>query len=322
MTAEVTSQKRRNLLITAPRTASSLLIRILNLDKQNVRPAHQGGYFFFPSVIGRVRLYGKPPKEWTPQEYANVNELERHCLKNLQNHVEASEAAGQRVYVKEHAGFLNSIYTDAEQMGGAPVEREPTYATQSKLNLTCLPDEYLKTWHPTFLIRHPAMLIPSLYRTAQTGIKTDGAGRPTTEPLEQEGTMTVVRTLYDFYVEYFGESSEWPLILDADDVITSPELMIKYAGLVGLDADKLQFTWERMSKEEEARLMRPDRVMLGTINSSTGLIKEKAAGNIDIDAEAVKWRAEFGDAGGKKIERWVRQMMPDYEYMRSRRLTL
>ncbi|KAI1439188.1 hypothetical protein GGR50DRAFT_684948 [Xylaria sp. CBS 124048] len=327
------SQKKRYWLLTSPRTASNLLIRILNLDAQGVPAARLGGYFFFPNALTRVKMCVRPVSEWTPEEYAEVNEAAKGCFRALQNHVEAAEAAGHKVFIKEHIGFICSVYSDAEVFNGGPVENarppgsiEPmhglTTATQSALNFTCLPDEFLKTWHPTFLIRHPAMQLPSNYRTALTEVKMDGVGRHKPELYETEGTLKFVRGLHDFYVNHFGKDSIWPLVLDADDIIETPEIVAKYAGLVGLDASKLKLSWDKITQEKYEQLIPAEKVMLSTIHASTGIIKEKAAGNIDIDVEAVKWRAEFGEEGAKNLVRWVRQMMPDYEYLRSRRLRL
>src|SRR5690606_7516389 len=47
--------KRRFWLITSPRTASNMLVKILNLDEQGVRPGPMaGGYFFLPAAVERL----------------------------------------------------------------------------------------------------------------------------------------------------------------------------------------------------------------------------------------------------------------------------
>ncbi|KAI1824551.1 hypothetical protein F4861DRAFT_251539 [Xylaria intraflava] len=327
MTADISSN-RRYWLLTSPRTASNLLVRILNLEEQGTRPALRGGYFFLSKVMGQAKLYSKPAQEWTPEQFASIDETARNCFNNLQDYVEAATESGEKIFVKEHVFFLNSLYAEAEYLGGGKIPRpvnavEPmrglTHATQSPLNLTCLPDEFLKTWHPTFLIRHPAAVLPSLYRTAQRNSETADMVRQQSEPFEIEASSRFARTLYDFYREHFGRDSQWPIVLDADDIMTSPDLITKYAGLVDLDPSKLQFSWERVSKEAEDKMGPLERIMFGTINSSTGVDKGKVAGDVDIDAEIAKWRSEFGK-GSEKLERWVREGMPDYEYLHARRL--
>ncbi|KAI3317054.1 hypothetical protein HD806DRAFT_515915 [Xylariaceae sp. AK1471] len=334
MTVDVSPQKRRYWLLTMPRTASNMVVRILNLDEQNVRPAHNGGYFFFLSQMLRLPLYHKPLQGWSCEERIGLERQEKQCFEALQDYLEAAEEAGQKVYVKEHVSQLNCPFFESEYMHGTTVgddepgppkvlpARRVANPTRSSLNLTPLPDEFLKTWHPTFLIRHPAKMLPSLFRTALEDIQLNGKGRSKKEPYEVETTLKFVRALHDFYLNHFGKASQWPIVIDADDVMMYPELVIKYAELTGLDPDKLRFTWEKTSQEMLDKLPPPQKIMFSVFNASTGVDKGKIAGNINIDTEAEKWRIEFGEEGGRKLERWVRDAMPDYEYLRSRRLTL
>jgi hypothetical protein len=62
--------------------------------------------------------------------------------------------------------------------------------------------------------------------------------------------------------------------------------------------------------------------MLGSLNSSTTINIAKVAGDIDISLEAIKWRAEFGDELGRKVESYVLAAMDDYEYMKLKRLEI
>ncbi|KAI0197991.1 hypothetical protein F4808DRAFT_437313 [Astrocystis sublimbata] len=325
-----TPEKRRYWLLTMPRTASNLLVRILNLDEQNVRPAHHGGYFFFPSMLARMGVYQTPSENWTPEEIDGVRQGTQESLDALLAHFDAAEADGQKVFVKEHISFLNSPYYEMEYMYGKaderllelPQARGIPESTRSPLNLTCVSDEILKSWYPTILLRHPAMMFPSLFRTAQLDMKVAGRGRSQLEPFEVEATLKFARTMYEFHAERFGKDSQWPVILDADDVISSPELVMKYAKIVGLDPEKIRFSWDKLSEEKISKMDTGEQVMLSSINASTGVDKSKLAGNVDIAAEVAKWKEEFGEEKGSKLERWVRGAMPDYEYLRSKRLTL
>lgn len=310
-----------------------MLVRILNLEEQDVRPAHNGGYFFFRSMMTRLALYRKPLRDWTPEERAGVKVQEKQCFEAMQDYLEAAEEEGQKVFLKEHISFINAPPFESEYMYGAEDRDDPsltkvlaarraTTSTRSSLNLTALPDEFLKTWYPTFLIRHPAKMLPSLFRTALDEIQLDGKGRSKHEPYEVESTLKFVRALHDFYLQHYGENSQWPIVLDADDIMMYPELMIKYAGLVDIDPDKLQFSWEKTSQAKLDTLPPAQKIMFRTFNCSTGVEKDKIAGNIDIAAEAEKWKSEFGEELGGRLERRVRDAMPDYEYLQARRLTL
>lgn len=60
--------------------------------------------------------------------------------------------------------------------------------------------------------------------------------------------------------------------------------------------------------------------MLSAISASSGIITGKTSINLDIDTEAKKWKEEFGEQEGEKVERMVRAAMPDYEFMKAKRL--
>lgn len=321
-------QRPRYWLITSPRTASNMLVKILNLDEQGVRPAEHGGYFFMPVVPRRFMAHLKPMKTWTEDERQGVAEAQQKCFDTFQEHVAAAEQEGQLLFVKEHALMMNDPYFEAQYIHGTHnVEGEAgtlstkgvDNPTRSALNLTSMPDEFLKTWQPTFLIRHPAMMLPSLYRTCE-GFKVDGFQRPNNEPMVVERTMRWIRTLYDFYDGYYGDDGQWPLVLDADDIMKHPELVAKYAQLAGLDPGKLRFSWDKASEEQVSALPQVQQRMLSSINTSSKVDHSKIAGDIDIDKEAVKWREEFGEDAGRNLEQWVRDALPDYQFLHSRRL--
>jgi hypothetical protein len=284
-------------------------------------------------MAARLGVLDKTQQDLTLEQRTRQEEAEKMSLDAIHDYLEAAEGAGQTVFAKEHVTFLTAPYFETEYVYGSSVAdesgppRTPSVRgvnkpTRSPLNLTFLPDEFLRTWHPTFLIRHPALMLPSLFRTAQIDIELDGVRRIKKEPYEVETTMRWIRTLHDFYLNHFGKGSQWPLVLDADDVMMHPELMTKYAGLVELDPDKLRFSWDKASQEHVAKLRSAEKSMYSFFNASTGVDKGRMAGSIDITAEAKKWRSEFGEEGGEKLERWVLDAMHDYEYLRARRLTL
>jgi hypothetical protein len=62
--------------------------------------------------------------------------------------------------------------------------------------------------------------------------------------------------------------------------------------------------------------------MLSTLSASTGIIKDKTPTAVDVDAEVKQWKEEFGEEVAAKLETLVRDAMPDYEYLRSRRITV
>ena len=142
-------------------------------------------------------------------------------------------------------------------------------------------------------------------------------------------TLHWSRTLFDWYAEQLRESTSnstsdinWPIILDADDIMLEPEVVIRYANIIGLDPTKLKFAWKPAGKEELDKMSGFTKRMLSSLHNSAAILKDKTSTNIDIDEEARTWRTEFGEEEGDKIEKWVRAAMSDYEYMKAKRLRL
>jgi hypothetical protein len=324
-------QRGRYWLLTCPRTASNLLVKMLNLNEQGVRPAHHGGYFYLPTVEKHFLLEKKPIDTWTEEEHASTDGNIQQCSQRFLDYIAAAEQEGQKVFVKEHSIMLNHPRAENHYLNGSKETRAITEATpipikgipeptRSQFNLTLFPDEFLKTWNPTFLIRHPALMIPSLYRTCKCEMDFNGISRPKQEPCPTELTLRWHRTLYEFFAEHFANDSVWPIVLDADDIMMSPQLVSKYAKLAGLDDSKVLRSWEKAEEKEVNKLSTIEQRMLSSINASTTIDSSKIAGNVDIDQEVVKWTKEFGEGEAKKLEKWVRDAMPDYEFMHSKRM--
>ncbi|OBS24678.1 hypothetical protein FPOA_05218 [Fusarium poae] len=326
-----TRQRGRYWLLTSPRTASNLLVKMLNLDEQGVRPSHNGGYFYLPTVEKHFLLERKPMDTWTEEEKASVDGIIQQSSQRFLEYIAAAEQEGQKIFVKEHSIMLNHPRVENHYLHGSKEDCDITGATpisikgipeptRSRLNLTLFPDEFLKTWKPTFLIRHPALMISSLYRTCQGPMDFNGIHRPKQEPCTAELSMRWHRTLYQFFAEHFANDSVWPIVLDADDIMTSPQLVSKYAKLAGLDDSKVIRSWDKAGDQEVNKMSTVEQRMLSSINASTTIDNSKIAGNVDIDKEVAKWTKEFGEGEAKKLEKWVRDVMPDYEFMHSKRM--
>ncbi|KAH8172526.1 hypothetical protein LIA77_06781 [Sarocladium implicatum] len=319
--------RKHNWLITHPRTASNLLARILNLEEQGARPGPQSVCFFIQSLPKRSELVQKPASSWTQDDRLAIEEIEQKCVQALQEFIDAATREDQVVFLKEHALLFNHPLLENEDVNGksdgvGEPSRLPAVdgisSTRSALNKTIFSDEWLMTWNPTFLIRHPALAITSLYRA----MRHDIWGRKKLEPTVIERNYFWQRTLLEFYVNAYDETDLFPIVIDADDMISSPGLMSHYARITGLNPDKLRFTWDRASAEELDKMSQQKRMMLSSLNESDQLDSSKVAGSLDMDQEKLKWVAEFGEEDAKTLEEWVRAAMPHYEYMRLRRLTL
>ena len=339
---ENTDRCRRLYLITYPRSASNLLVRILSLDKQpNVLAPNLGGYFFLPLInLGNeLKIRTKHIEEWTHDEREKTMRMYQNCFDKLEEHMQTAAAEGKTIFVKEHGDFMTEPTAQTRFLFGQDSTKESPWTAQapstygpklthSSLNHTALPDEFLQTWLPTFLVRHPALAFPSHYRAI---VDVEGAEAAKAGDREQQLIMTLhwTRTLYDWYTQKVSrpetgldEDVAWPLVLEADDIIAEPEVVVRFCEIVGLDPTKLKFSWSPFGEEELAKLPNDEFAirMRSTLSASTGVLREKASSNLEIDTEAKKWRVEFGDREGEKIERLVRAAMPDYEFMKARRL--
>ncbi|KAF7590780.1 hypothetical protein BBP40_002396 [Aspergillus hancockii] len=336
------NEPRRFLLLASPRTGSNLLLKILSLEDQpNVATCKNGGYFFMPLVLLKqeLRCSWKNVEQLSTDERDKLETSMKGCFNALNQHIKGATSSGKLVFVKEHANFLTdpvaktrfiygeeSVTQELPWMIRGPEEVVRT-TSRSIHNKTILSDEFLQGWNPVFLIRHPALSFPSFYRAS---VRADGrefmSSIPGRRSCQMVMTMRWIRKLYDFYSEYFTECKKqtgqanihgiWPIILDADDVIAEPAVLVKLCNLIGLDSYFLRYEWEPSSQTRPlwAQAFRT------TLDSSTKIIATKVAGDIEIDEEVKKWREEFGEEDGRMIEKYVRAAMPDYEFLKSKRL--
>ncbi|KAL4782805.1 hypothetical protein BJX76DRAFT_358619 [Aspergillus varians] len=155
----------------------------------------------------------------------------------------------------------------------------------------------------------------------------EGTGDPCEDERLGEHRMTLrwTRKLYDRYVRERnrtdkGTTSIWPLVLDADDIMTDPGLVSNYGRLLGLDLFRISRSWMPISKVQRAGMDIFTKRYLSTLLASEGIVEDKIAGHVDIEKEAGEWCSEFDERAGRRIKRLVWESMPDYEFLKARRL--
>ncbi|OQD87878.1 hypothetical protein PENSOL_c076G11918 [Penicillium solitum] len=350
---ENNDKPHRVLLVSVPRTASNLLLKILNIRNQpNVLTSQKSGYFF-QDAFTKATMDGcinKPLDQWTTDEKSEIKAAIQECFNNLEDYSTQARAEKKIMFAKEHAfwfvnpGFFTSAVDGAPTPGPEQLkefhvsmpERYGSSQTFSANNKTFMSDEYLRTWQLAFVIRHPALVYPSLYRAMQKLSKVgiiddDGIKGVSTTNMTMEWT----RKLFDWCLEQPDEVVT-PLVIDANDVIHNPAAVVKFCEKAGLDTASMQFEWNDSKKISEnwttgAHAANPGEldsgkiaasIMLSTLEESTGVVKNKAPTSIDIDAEVAKWRVEFGDEISELLEKCTRDSMPDYEYLKANRVTV
>lgn len=340
----VTTQPDRLLLVSVPRTASNLLVKILDIHHQpHVHTNQQAGYFFYQAFLaasmeGRP---GQPIDTWPEAATASIGAAFQSCFDKLEECATVATQQSKTMFAKEHAfwmlnpaAFDKTLPTPSVAdhhdafRARIPARYGPTQ-TYSPGNNTVLSDEYLRTWRLAFIIRHPALAWPSFYRamsqiSAMGYLDTDGVRGASRTNM----TLRWTRALYDWAVvqrrEGGGESAA-PVVIDAHEVIHSPAAVERFCEAAGLDSEAVQFEWAG-GKDESGHVQAAQnemqvaaaKVMAGTLDQSSGIDKGKAPATVDIAVEAAKWREEFGEEEARMIETAVLESMPDYEYLRKR----
>lgn len=329
---------KRLYIFTYPRTASSLLVKILNLPNQpSVISRKGGGYFFLPAIQRQreLRLLEKSYPHWSEDEKERLREQFQQCSRDFGQFFASEEAAGKTIVVKEHVTHMidpisKMSYVYSSQYAPEPPWKINLSATNTKrprnmgANNTVLQDEFLRTWFPTFLIRHPAVAFPSYYRIFFRSHPSEEEMSEIEGELTSAMTLRWTRHLYDWYInlwEYLtlnNTKRAKPIVLDAEDMLSDPQILIRFCDVVGLDSKKLRFNWDPPNSTELQQTDPLTKKMNATLLSSSGVIKGKKADDLNLEYEIENWKAEFGEYGGLRLAKWVQTAMPDYEYLRSK----
>ncbi|KAI9373794.1 hypothetical protein BJX61DRAFT_501272 [Aspergillus egyptiacus] len=339
---------RRLLLVSMPRTASNLLVKVLNIQNQpQVLTNEKGGYFFYEPFMAVTEggHVSKPLDQWAPATRKEIHAGFQKAVDALEEFSAQAARENKMLFAKEHAfWFFNPASTEKMLTGSTnpdyfrqfsvslPEEKYgPSARTFSANNETVLPDEYLRTWQMAFIIRHPALAWPSMYRAmrkmAVAGWVDQDAMKGVTDT---NLSLRYSRMLYDWCLEQGDSLPSKPQVLDAYDVIHNPGTVVEFCRRTGLDPGVVQFEWEGAGEKnggdgggEAAKADKKEAivgVMLSTLRQSTGVVKDMTPETVDIAAETEKWKAEFGEDAARLLEKVVWESMPDYEYLKARRI--
>lgn len=317
-----------NILFTIPRTASNLVTQLLNLPVQPSIIRHsRDGYFFLPALSYRYQhdTFGRPRDEWTGEEQKGMQYALQKSFDAWNDWVVAAEREGKGTFIKEHVNWTIEAEEESRHLYGEIDKKESV-----SLNPTCIPDAFLlDKVRPTFLIRHPALTFPSLFRTAldnegQEALLTSSAEKAT----RWEATYHWHVTLYKFLIASKSYPSashdpriQYPIILDASD-LAKRDVVCKYAEAVGLDPALVRFEWAAVSEQEQERLGKVEARMKDTLLKSNGVVLDKLqeVEAVDVEKEKEKWVGEFGEVLAKRLARLVEDAIRDYEWLLERRL--
>ncbi|KAJ5735479.1 uncharacterized protein N7483_000604 [Penicillium malachiteum] len=350
-TKDATADTRRLILISVPRTASNLLLKILIISKQpNLLSSPKEGYFFYSAFLESTVASGDATRsadQWTEEQKHHIRNSYQKCIESLEEYSSRAIENNKRMFTKEHSSWLFSPATIQKRVTGihndeffkafrvdTPEKYGPT-KTYSPSNETIFSDEYLRSWQMAFIIRHPALAWPSVYRSlmkmSEFGIMAQDSVIGTSFT---HMDMRWTRLLYDWCLEQ--PDTPAPPLLDAHDLIHNPEIVLEFCERTGLDKNALQFEWPDKNEAKKSLIWachNPEAgdvkvkmhqnaagVLLVTLEASTGIVNSKTPETIDVAAELESWREELGVEVATLIENAVRKSMPDYEYLMTRRL--
>ncbi|KAK3196241.1 hypothetical protein K4F52_000621 [Lecanicillium sp. MT-2017a] len=272
----------------------------------------RGGYIFLPVIklITDMGLRKKSVANWTKDEVMQVKAAYQDCFDEFQNTLARVSENRCSIYIKEHVHFLIDPTTLSEYVFG------PDGAASNKAD----------KW--------------TLEQFIDSSSDDESPWDENEDDVLGQHCMTLrwTRLLYDWYCQYYageheasprsvgygyghgGGGSKWPIVLDADDIMADPKLAIKYSRLLGMDSRKISFSWEPATADELSHLNPATKRYLDTLLASGGVLKGKMSGDVDLDRLAKTWRKEFGYRTGQRITQLVKAAMPDYEFLKSRRL--
>ncbi|THU89869.1 hypothetical protein K435DRAFT_677032 [Dendrothele bispora CBS 962.96] len=136
-------------------------------------------------------------------------------------------------------------------------------------NPTLIPDRFLKTLSPVFIIRHPAKAFPSYLRvcSAYGGSVLDAA-------FPINASYKWQRLLYDSGLTNGNGHAHrvWPIVLNGDDLIVNAEdVMQKLCRQAGLDPSQICYTWDAEKSSSQDAI---SQALWSQVQSSTGIIKD------------------------------------------------
>ncbi|KAB8227176.1 hypothetical protein ETB97_006905 [Aspergillus alliaceus] len=160
------------------------------------------------------------------------------CVRALTQYIHNAENQDKKTFFKEHTHILTNPVAQTRFVFGRGSIKESLPSPQceedqSRYNETLLPDSLLSTLKPTFLIRYPAL---AFHRKTHVSEHYDAALEP---------------QLYEFYERDFNATDNsvetetmFPLVLDADDIMTKPAVVARFCDILCLDTTQLRYQWD------------------------------------------------------------------------------
>ncbi|KAM0722574.1 hypothetical protein Q7P37_002015 [Cladosporium fusiforme] len=307
------------ILFSQPRSGSHLLERMLtkqtNLDVL-AHPFSASRGKQVPWLLRDGYEDGMEAEERREYEEGIAREV-----KGWEGRLEEAEKTNRTLFVHSHPFFPVSPEKMLEYMH--LVSSASTSAQTLAENFMLLPDSLLLRpgTIPLITIREPRLTVPSTYRVLDRMDLPHAGSR----------AMFLVATcnvwncvLYNFYKAHGVE----PVVLDADDYMTSRDFVRVVCSKIGLDPSQVLFEWdvaavkEDSTREWNGEVIHPMQyASQDTLYRSSGVDAGLAARNVDLEEGRGKWEDEFGEDVGL-VREMVRLAEPHYRFLNERRFVV
>lgn len=183
---------------------------------------------------------------------------------------------------------------------------------ETPINPTAIPDDILlaEGFTPIFTIRHPVLQARSVFEAIA---KHDDSSNEIETLFTSDWVWS--HLLYDWYVH----NGITPLVLDADDFMTSDTFVRDLCSKIGFNPDEAVFSWPETSREEQEGMHVMLKRVQNVLINSKGLEAGRAARNIDLEAEKAKWAEDFSGSELEMLHKLYERAVPHWEYLFARR---
>ncbi|KAK3898624.1 P-loop containing nucleoside triphosphate hydrolase protein [Staphylotrichum tortipilum] len=330
---------------THPRACSTAFERVFMTRRDILQCIHEpfGDAFYF----GPERLGARYADD---EEGRRRSGFENTTYKDVMDGLLNPEGCeGKRLFIKDIAHYL--LPPDGQPASIAPSLQDsatpngvtpngiPSFTTTPttngtshprRSNPTVIPLPLLRTFHFTFLIRHPRRAVPSYYRCTVPPLSNKTGFH---NFLPAEAGYDELRRLFDYLrAEGVVVSREGDgdgkgdgegmkiTVVDADDLLDRPgEVIEAFCEDVGIDYHEGMLRWgdeegQRLAVEafEKWNGFHDDAIGSTGLRARVGGKKPPTAAEEDEE-----WRRKFGEEGQRVIRATVDANVADYEYLKS-----
>jgi hypothetical protein len=190
-----------------------------------------------------------------------------------------------------------------------------TYYWPEGGNFTSIPSLLLlhENAVPVLTIHDPRLTVPSAFRVLRDMGMPHGSGRPN---FTISTSLQWQRLLYDFFISH-GIS---PLVVDADDLMTSPHYARLLCEKLDLDPAQACLSWPAASEEEKSAMHPMFLASQRNLIESGGPNPGRAAQNADFEKEEQQWEVEFGE-DTVMVKEMIAFAIPHYDWFQGKRFS-